>query len=292
MIGILLGLMSGVTLGFITSFAAYSYDYGSTPIGLVFFRAIFALVVTLGLALISRESLRLDGGGRVLALLTGVALSLVGFGYMAAVAFITPGMAVAILYLFPLMVLTAESLIRRSIPTFGTVLAFAVALLGIILCLGLTWDTLDWRGIVLGVLAAMGMAGYLLTSSRISAAGLGFAPLVWANVFVILLAVVLAFVLPGGPEQLLPPPSWTGQWSMMAAALFYALGIILSFLALRWASAPLIALMMNLEPITTLVAAWLIVGENLTVLQYTGMVVAIAGISLGGIRRGGKKSAG
>lgn len=287
--GIMLGLMAGVTLGCITSFAALSYDHGATPIGLVFFRAVFALIVTLGLAMYNRESLRVNLKGGIFAVLTGISLSLVGFGYMASVAFITPGLAVAILYLFPLMVLATESLSQRSMPPLGTVVAFALALFGIVLCLGLTWSSLDWRGIALGVIAAIGMSGYLISSSRLSAAGLGFAPLVWANVFVILLAVILAMSLPGGLAQLALPENTTGQLAALAAAVFYSLGIILAFLALRWASAPLIALMMNIEPITTLIAAWLIVGENLTMIQYIGMLVAVFGITLGGIRRSSAK---
>ena len=50
----------------------------------------------------------------------------------------------------------------------------------------------------------------------------------------------------------------------------------------------MIALMMNVEPITTLIAARLLVSEDLTWLQYMGMLIAIIGISLGGFRRSTK----
>ena len=45
--------------------------------------------------------------------------------------------------------------------------------------------------------------------------------------------------------------------------------------------APLVALMMNIEPLTTLLAARLIVGENLSLLQYSGMLMAVLGICIG-----------
>ena len=289
-IGILLGLLSGVTLGTITSFAALSYEYGATPIGLVFFRAILALAVTLGLTLIRRESLSIGRKGLGHALLTGISLCLVGFGYMAAVAFITPGLAVAVLYLFPLMVLAFESIGQRRLPALKTFLSFTIALVGIVVCLGLTSVSMDWRGIGFGLMAALGMAGYLLSSSRSSAAGFGYAPLVWANVFVMLVALVLVAVLPGGNEHLILPEATKGKLAMMAAAAFYATGIILSFLALRFATAAMVALMMNVEPITTLIAARLLVSEDLTWIQYMGMLIAIIGISLGGFRRTPKYS--
>ena len=289
-IGIFLGLLSGVTLGTITSFAALSYEHGATPIGLVFFRVIFALAVTLGLTLIRRENLIIGHRGLIHAFLTGISLSLVGFGYMAAVAFITPGLAVAVLYLFPLMVLAFESIGQRRLPSLMTFLSFTIALMGIITCLGLTSVSMDWRGIGFGLMAALGMAGYLLSSSRSSAEGFGYAPLVWANVFVMLVALVLVAVIPAGHEHLTLPASTTGKLAMMAAAAFYATGIILSFLALRFATAAMIALMMNVEPITTLIAARLLVSEDLTWLQYMGMLIAIIGISLGGFRRSAKYS--
>lgn len=280
-IGILLGLIAGVTLGGITSFAALSYDYGATPISLVFFRAIIALAVTIGLTLINREKLWCGWAGLQHALFAGISLSLVGFGYMAAVAFITPGLAVAVLYLFPLIVLGVESFGQRQWPPLKTLLAFGVALGGIILCLGLTFDNLDWRGVLLGVMAALGMSGYLLASSRFTKAGFGYAPLVWANVFVMITAIVMALPF-GGIQQLALPASSTGLAAMLVAAGLYSIGMIFSFIALRFVTAAVVALMMNVEPITTLIAARLIVAEDLSWLQYTGMVIAIMGITLGG----------
>ena len=50
----------------------------------------------------------------------------------------------------------------------------------------------------------------------------------------------------------------------------------------------MVALMMNVEPILTLIAARLLVSEDLTWLQYMGMLIAIIGISLGGFRRSAK----
>ena len=288
-IGIVLGLLSGVTLGGITSFAALSYDHGATPIGLVFFRAIIAFVVMLGCAVYNQEHLWPGKQALGHSLLTGLALSLIGFGYMAAVAFITPGLAVAILYLFPLMVLAVESIGQRRMPPAATILAFGIALGGIIMCLGQTFTSLDWRGMTLGIIAAMGMGGYLLASSRLRRAGFGYMPLIWANVLVMFLAVGLSFLF-GGSSQLMLPDSSLGLSAMLAAAALYSIGLLLSFIALRFVSAAVVALMMHIEPVTTLIAAWLIVSEDLTTLQYLGMVIAIVGITLGGIQKPQKKS--
>ena len=75
---------------------------------------------------------------------------------MAAVAFITPGLAVAVLYLFPLMVLAFESIGQRRLPSLMTFLSFTIALMGIITCLGLTSVSMDWRGIGFGLDGGIG----------------------------------------------------------------------------------------------------------------------------------------
>ena len=80
----------GVTLGTITSFAA-AYEHGATPIGLVFPGYPCPCCHPWPDADPAREPYHRPQG-LIHALLTGISLSLVGFGYMAAVAFITPGL--------------------------------------------------------------------------------------------------------------------------------------------------------------------------------------------------------
>ena len=84
-----------------------------------------------------------------------------------------------------------------------------------------------------------------------------------------------------GQPLFAPPDNMIGLGAIVAASVLYALGILLSVLALRIAPAPLVALMMNIEPLTTLLAARLIVGENLSLLQYSGMFMAVLGICIG-----------
>ena len=172
---------------------------------------------TLGLTLIRRENLIIGRRGLIHALLTGISAQSCRFRLYGGGGLFTPGLAVAVLYLFPLMVLAFESIGQRRLPSLMTFLSFTIALMGIITCLGLTSVSMDWRGIGFGLMAALGMAGYLLSSSRSSAEGFGYAPLVWANVFVMLVALVLVAVIPAGHEHLTLPASTTGKLAMMAA---------------------------------------------------------------------------
>jgi len=279
--GIALALLAGASLGCITSFASLSYNHGMEPLVLILLRGFIAAIVMFGVTRLLREPLFQDRKGMKLAVKVGVALSMVGFGYMSAVAYISPGLAVAILYLFPIIVLISDSLRTRSFPPVMTVLAFSIALAGIITCVGVGGPIAP-EGIMLALLASLGMALFLIFSSEASRHGYGAGVAVWGNGLIIIFAagVMIWQSLSAGREISLALDT-TGVMATFAASLLYAMGIMFSVLAVRHAPASLVALIMNIEPIITLLAARVLVDENLTGMQYLGMVAAVGGIMLG-----------
>lgn len=279
--GLLLALASGISLGGITSFAALSYQHGVVPLELIALRGVIAAIIMTAICVVLKQRILLGDGGWRYALMVGVSLAMVGFGYMGSVAYISPGLAVAILYLYPIIVLIVDSIRSRHMPPMLTIIGFTVALIGIVACVGIG-GPLNMMGIVLAFIASLGMAGFLLSSAAASRQGHDSGIVVWANILIIALAVVaLVISRDQGQPWVAPPQSMTGVFAIIAASVLYALGILLSVLALRIAPAPLVALLMNIEPLTTLLAARIIVGEDLSGLQYAGMMVAVSGICIG-----------
>lgn len=279
--GLILALASGISLGGITSFAALSYQHGVIPLELIALRGVIAAIIMVGICVVMGQRIILASGGWRYAMLVGVSLAMVGFGYMGSVAFISPGLAVAILYLYPILVLVVDSVRSKQMPPPLTIIGFAIALLGIVSCVGIG-GPLNIIGIILAFIASLGMAGFLLSSAAASHNGHDSGIVVWANVLIISLAIIaLAVMREDGQPLFAPPDNMIGLGAIVAASVLYALGILLSVLALRIAPAPLVALMMNIEPLTTLLAARLIVGENLSLLQYSGMFMAVLGICIG-----------
>ena len=279
--GLILALASGISLGGITSFAALSYQHGVIPLELIALRGVIAAIIMVGICVVMGQRIILASGGWRYAMLVGVSLAMVGFGYMGSVAFISPGLAVAILYLYPILVLVVDSVRSKQMPPPLTIIGFAIALLGIVSCVGIG-GPLNIIGIILAFIASLGMAGFLLSSAAASQNGHDSGIVVWANVLIISLAIfALAVMREDGQPLFAPPDNMIGLGAIVAASVLYALGILLSVLALRIAPAPLVALVMNIEPLTTLLAARLIVGENLSLLQYSGMFMAVLGICIG-----------
>jgi len=289
-LGTALALLAGVSLGCITSFASLSYNHGMEPLSLILLRGLVAAFVMIGASRVLGEPVFQDRTGMAFALKLGIALSMVGFGYMSAVAYISPGLAVAILYLFPMLVLVSDSLRIKALPPLMTIIAFSIALAGIFTCVGVGGPIAP-EGIMLALLASLGMAAFLLISADASRHGYGSGIAIWGNTIIILIAgsAILWRYLSSDVAISLPQNS-ISITATIAAALLYALGVMFSVLAVRHAPASLVALIMNIEPIITLLAARVLVEEHLTTIQYFGMVSAVAGIMLGSWAYSGNKS--
>ena len=290
LLGIALALLAGTSLACITSFASLSYGHGMEPLTLILLRGLIAAVVMFGVIRVLNEPLFQDRKGIKFSIKLGVALSMVGFGYMSAVAHISPGLAVAILYLFPIIVLLADTLRARTLPPGMTILAFGIALIGIITCVGVGGPIAP-EGIILALIASLGMAAFLIVSADASRHGYSAGIAVWGNLIIVVFAAfILLWRYVFSDAELSPPLDSTGLMATIAASLLYALGIMFSVFAVRYAPASLVALIMNIEPIMTLLAARIVVDEHLTGTQYLGMVAAVVGIMLGSWAYAGKKA--
>ena len=286
--GLLIALGSGMALGSVTSLASLSYLEGGTVTHLLVLRGLLA---TLAVAIYCRmigQTLKPCPAELGYGLLIGLALTVVGLGYMGSVYFISPGLAVALMFIYPVLVLIIESIIARNVPHPLTMAAFALALFGITLSIGIDLASLDWRGIALALAGALAMASMMSLISSANRRGFGFSMLLPAQGVTMLAGVVLVLVVSSRSSIPIWPESLARNSLMMVASSLYALGILLSFVALRFAPAQNVALMMNIEPITTLVAARLLVAENLSVVQYGGIFLAVSGIALGGFLRSGR----
>ena len=294
-LGIILALMSGIALGNISSFAALSYHLGGGALDLILLRGIVASIVIWGFYRLfyAKENEPLTRRHLIYSLAIGLGLSAVNIGYMGSVLYLTPGLAVAIFYLFPIIVLIVDSITKKQVPHPIIIFSFAIALVGITVSLnaGGSAIQLPLEGVLLALLGASGMVVVILTTSKIQQGDNKNKILILAQPITIITAGLLLFVvrLESGDFIMLPQGN-IGLIALFIATILYPIGYLLSFTALRYVSAWVVALMLNIEPITTLIVARLVVGENLALIQYIGIILAVSGIALGGFmtKNGGR----
>lgn len=280
-LGLLCALLSATLYAIATLSAALAYDAGSNPATVIWIRFLFSSLTLFLVALALHRPLR--PARRDWVPLLGVALGAFGTtnGYLTSVAFIPVSLAVLIFYTFPLVVGIAEPLLQRRPVGARMLLCSVVAFCGLALALGPSFDTLDWRGILLATVASGSALIAFLATGRLSqqADSIGSSALTLAACFLgmcLILPLTSSFSVPTGTV------GWLG---LSAAAGLFMGAYFLQLLALRLAPAGPVALIYNVEPALTVVLAWLILSTTLTPVQALGVALVIAALVAASLRR-------
>ncbi len=278
--GPLLAVFTAIAFGVITTFARVAYDGGSDVFTVVLMRSLFLVVVVGGYLLLQRAFIIpaiSDWPALGIIALCTVAM---GVLYLGAVAYIPVGLAAIIFYTFPLMVALWNMAGAREKPEPLKLAGFILAFAGLCVALGPSFEETDWRGIALALLGALSVAVLLQVTGRLRPD----LPVATTNFFVNLLALpvfaTLLFAL-SGPKF---PVTEDGQLGLAAACGFFVVAMALMFAAVRRSGAVSTALVLNLEPLVSIIAAALILGERMTGTQYAGSALVLAALTVSGWR--------
>ncbi len=278
--GRLWALVSATSFGLITTCARLAYDGGSNPITVAIFRSLVAVVAMATLVIVRGRPMRLSAAAWRPLMGVSLGMAVTNICYLGAVSLIPVGLAALLFYTFPLMV-AAGRWGRDGGAARPSAAAFVVAFAGLALALGPSLGDLDWRGIVLALMAAAGTwlvfhsgarAVQHMDSMTLSLfSNLGSLPIVAAAIFFM-----------GG----LAVPAGAGAWAgFVGTGAFFAVAILAMFVAIRMAGETSSALLMNLEPLVSIAAAAVLLGERLTPLQYLGAALVLAALMLSGRKR-------
>ncbi len=276
--------VSAVFFSLITTFGKLAYQAGATPLALTWIRFAAFVVLVGAIQLILRRPFRLPRRNLVATLPMAVGMMMMSVGYLSSVVYIKVSLAVVLLYSFPLMVgfLAAVSGRERIRP--AKALALLVAFAGLVMAIGLEGGTLDWRGVALALIAALGVAGTMTFGGPYLDGVDSLTVNVWTNVWM-LIAMTAWLAAFGGAELPAGTEGWIG---LCGATLCYIVGFVLLFAAMKLLPPSQTAVMMNIEPIVSISAATLVLGEATSALQWLGVAIMLAALTfsaLSGVRR-------
>lgn len=274
---------SAFVFGLGTTFGRIAYDGGSNPLTVATLR-VGGFVLLVGLLQLARGRLRLDGASLRASLWMAACLLVVGLGYLASVSFIPVGLSALIYYSYPLLVGLIAAAAGRERLGWGRLAALLVAFAGLALALGPALSGLDWRGIACVGAAAVATA---ILNSFAGAALRDRDPLL-INLYVnlwIALALLALLVAAGGAAL---PQTAAGRAGLAGVCLAYIAAFVTWFFAARLIGAVQLAGLFNIEPLVTIAAAGLLLGERLGGRQVAGGLLvlgAVAAVTLAGGRR-------
>ncbi|MCC5948999.1 MAG: EamA family transporter [Nitriliruptoraceae bacterium] len=287
-VGIGLALTSAATFGSSGPMARSLIDAGWTSGGAVLVRLGGAAVVLLAVA-----AWRLRGSGwrptsderRTIVLYGLIAMAGTQLAFFNAVRTLDVGVALLLEFLAPVLLLVWSSVRTRTVPRPATLAGAGLTLVGLLFVLDLTGtSTLDPVGVLWGLAAACGLAGFFVLSERtpenlpplvMAAGGTAIGAVVIALAGVVGL-VPLAFtaadtVLAGGTVSWMLPAAWLVLASTVAA---YLTGIA-AVRRLGSRSASFVALM---EVVFAVLTAWVLLAQLPEVRQLIGGACIVTGI--------------
>ena len=274
------------SFGFITTLAKISFNEGATPHTVVFFR-ILSTSILMGIWSFWTGG-KLKSGGKnkeqvpsrlplpLIILVTGICISVMSLGYLGSVKYIPVSLSVLLFFTFPFWVLIINYIIDREIPKLHKLFAFIVAFFGLALSLGPTWEVLDWRGIALVLGGSICSAGMIVGATKATQI-ISMSDLVFLSntTGVILVGLILFFT---------DSFSWTHTtwaWSGIAAiCILFVFGQLSLFAATKTIGSTQTSIMLNIEPLVSILAAVILLGESLVLSQTLGVALILVALVL------------
>jgi drug/metabolite transporter (DMT)-like permease len=279
--GVLFCLASAAAFGAMAVFGKLSYDEGATVGTLLAAR--FALA-----AAVLWPVLVLSGGARRLRALPprdiGIALALgaVGYsaqagGYFAALERIDASLLSLLVYTYPVIVTVTAIALRRESASRRTAVALGLACAGLVLVLaGAAAGALDPIGTALGLATAVVYSGYILISEGVAAR---VGPLALSTL--VCTGAATSLTLGGIAAGDLNPGSVSAAgfgWLGALAVVSTVGAVALFFAGLRRVGPTAASILSTLEPVVTVMLAFLVFGESLGPVQLAGGALVLLAV--------------
>ncbi len=223
------------------------------------------------------KQLKLAPRERYTGLALGISVFMMGVGYLSATQYIPVSVAVLIFYTHPFLVAIIARFTENEPITPIRLMAILIAFIGLAFAVGIeSVAGLNGYGIAFGFLAALGAASFVTISSltirTADPQAVNFHCLTAGTI----LYVAFMFIT-GGPTAHIAPAGW---FKLSLSSLALTVAYISLFIGLEIIGPVKTSLLMNAEPILTIILAAILLGERLSFTQLIGAGFVLAGILL------------
>ena len=274
--GLLILLVAATAFSTLAIFMKVAFGAGVNLTTLLAFRFLFSALLCFCALVFTRKSVALPRGQRWrIVALGGVVHVAVSILYTLSVQQLPASLTGLIFYLYPAIVTGLAVLIGWEKMNRLKLSALVVCFFGLLQVLGISFGIVSTSGLMFGVAAAFGQACHVLLSHAIVAnlsplLAVGWSALTTSAVFFV---YGVAF---GELQWSLTPLAWGSIFGTAFFANF--IGIVLFFVGLRRVGPSDASIVMNLEPVLTVVLSVLLLGESFGWGQAIG-----GGVILGGL---------
>ena len=267
--------VSATAFGSAPTFAKLAFDNSITPSSLQSYRFFITFVVIIFVTIIVKQITKPTPAHLPRLLILAISTGFSSLCYMTSVKYVTVAVASLTFFTFPLVVAPVSHLMKIDKLTQIKVLAMILAFCGLCLLLGTTYN-LQWVGISMAFAAGLFVATSFIVSKPLTE---DLSPLTMAVFATGLpcLAYAISSMLSG---HLTHPQNFPGGVGLVANSLCHAIGLTCCYAAIARLGPTRTAVMMNVEPLISVLAAYLILGQAITIVQSLGIIGVVSGIVL------------
>jgi drug/metabolite transporter (DMT)-like permease len=275
--GLVLVVVSAVAFGAMPIMGKIAYRSGAEPVALMAARFTVGALV---LAAIRRLGSRTPWPARrdfaALFLFGAIGYFTQSIAYFTALQRIPAALVAILLYLYPALVVVIGAVFLRDRPNRAVVACLAVAVAGSALTVGPVRGKASVSGLLLGVLAALVYAVYIVLSSRV-------VPRVGAltSIVVVAFGAACSYDL----AAVLTRPAWPGDTAGWLAVA--GLGLVATVVAMLCFFAGLArvgpsdaSVVSTVEPVVSVLLGVVVLGERLGAVQYVGALLVLTAVAV------------
>ena len=235
----------------------------------------FATVMAITLA-IGRISPVLPPASALRCVLIGVLFCGELYGLLSSIRYIPVGLAMLIMYTYPLMIAVAGWLTGAEPFTLDRLFAILAAFAGLALALHAPEAEIDWRGVAWAVFTAASFSAVLIASERtMRGVDRRILMLYLTGTAAVIVGVVSATLVS------LEWPRTDPGWTLLAVSTgLYVLASTLLFLAVKMIGPFRTAIIDNSAPIWAIALAALLLGQRMSAVQLFGGALVIGAVLL------------
>ena len=198
------------------------------------------------------------------------------YGLLSSVKYIPVGLAMLIMYTYPLMIAVVGWLTGAEPFTLDRLFATLAAFAGLALALHAPHADIDWRGVAWAVFTAVVFSAVLIVSGRtMRGVDRRILMLYLTSTAVVIVGVVSLALVP------LEWPRTDHGWTLLAVSTgLYVLATTLLFTAVKMIGPMRTAIIDNSAPIWAIVLGALLLGERLSAVQLFGGALVLGAVLL------------
>ncbi len=224
--------------------------------------------------MLARRSFRLPSMQLSGAVALGGILCIEFYAVFSAVKFMPVGLAILVMYTYPLVVSLIEGFTGRSRLSVWLIVGLLVSFAGLALALGTPEADVAWQGIALAFVAMLGMCGLVMISER-TMDGYDRSVVMFytmATASVVMAAMYLTGIDPVWPQTL------GGLTALAVTTMAYIVATFFLFISISMIGPVRFAVIDNTAPVWAALFGVLLLGESLEPIQWLGIAMVVGGV--------------